>query len=87
MIWRVEQRGLGERMIASADNKIACLGYASFIDHRSTMAEWLEPLENDLQDIHDEGRRRLTELQHLLLELVARLDDKHKRYPFEMKTA
>lgn len=85
MIWRVEQRGLGERMILSADGKMTCLGYASFIDHRPTMQEWLQPLENDLENLQDGGRRRLTELQRLLLELVRQLDDKQKRYPFELK--
>jgi hypothetical protein len=87
MIWRVEQRGLGERMIESADNKMTCLGYASFIEHRPTMQEWLHPLENDLENIRDGGRKRLTELQHLLLELVRQLDDKQKRYPFELNKA
>ena len=87
MIWRVEQRGLGERMIVSVDNKMTCLGYASFIEHRPTMQEWLGPIENDLENIRDGGRRRLTELQHLLLELVRQLDDKQKRYPFELNKA
>lgn len=85
MIWRVEQRGLGERMIESADNKMTCLGYASFIERRPTMQEWLRPLEDDLEKLRDGGRKRLTELQHLLLELVQQLDDKQKRYPFELK--
>jgi hypothetical protein len=87
MIWRVEQRGLGERMIESANNKMTCLGYASFIEHRPTMQEWLGPLENDLENIRDGGRERLTELQHLFLELVRQLDDKQKRYPFGLNKA
>lgn len=87
MIWRVEQRGLGERMISSTENKLGCLGYASFIEHRAEMAEWLQPIERDLKNIDDKGRQRLTEIQHLLLDLVRRLDDKHKRYPFEMREA
>jgi hypothetical protein len=87
MIWRVEQRGLGERMIVSVDSKMTCLGYASFIEHHSAMQQWLDPLENDFKHLQDEGRKRLTELQHLLLELVKQLDDKQKRYPFEMDKA
>jgi hypothetical protein len=51
------------------------------------MQEWLQPLENDLENLRDDGRKRLTELQHLLLELVRQLDDKQKRYPFELKKA
>ena len=74
-------------MILSADGKMTCLGYASFIDQRPTMQGWLQPLENDLENLRDSGRRRLTELQHLLLELVRQLDDKQKHYPSELKTA
>ena len=81
MIWRVEQRGIGERMIESADGKLTCLGYASFIERRSTMAEWLDPIAHDLQDIGEAGCKRLTKLQHLLLALVRTLDDQQKRYP------
>jgi hypothetical protein len=81
MIWRVEQRGIGERMIESADGKLTCLGYASFIERRSTMAEWLDPVAHDLQDINKKGCERLTELQHLLLRLAKTLDDQQKRYP------
>lgn len=87
MIWRVEQRGLGERMIASVENNMACLGYASFIERRAAMEEWLQPFERDLENIRDGGRERLTKLQHLLLELVRQLDEKQKRYPFEMNEA
>jgi hypothetical protein len=72
-------------MIESADNKMTCLGYASFIERRPTMQEWLRPLEDDLENMQDGGRKRLTDLQHLLLELVQQLGDKQKRYLFELK--
>jgi hypothetical protein len=87
MIWRVEQRGIGERMVESTDGQMKCLGYASFIKQRSTMEEWLAPLEHDLENLQDGGRKRLTELQHMLVKLVRQLDDKQKRYPFELKEA
>jgi hypothetical protein len=87
MIWRVEQRGIGERMIVSADGKMTCLGYASFIEHRRSMQEWLCPLERDLEHLEDAGRERLSKLQQLLVELVRRLDDQQKRYLFELKKA
>lgn len=73
MIWRVEQRGLGERMIASVD-KGTCIGYDTFLQQRSSMDVWLGPLEKDLRNIDQGGRDRLVELQHLLLDLVMRLD-------------
>lgn len=87
MIWRVEQRGIGERMVESMDGQMKCLGYASFIKQRSTIEEWLAPLEHDLENLQDGGRKRLTELQHMLVKLVRQLDDKQKRYPFELKEA
>jgi len=87
MIWRVEQRGLGERMIVSDGDRPTCVGYAAFIDQRANLAEWLAPLERDLQDIGEEGRTRLVKLQHLLLELVTKLDEKQMRYPFALNQA
>jgi hypothetical protein len=87
MIWRVEQRGLGERMITALNGKPACIGYSSFMEQRAKMKEWLDPLEHDLKDIGEEGRKRLTKLQHLLLELVRKLDEKQTRYPFELEKA
>ena len=87
MIWRVEQRGLGERMIVVSDGKSACMGYASFMERRTTMSQWLEPLERDLKQIGKEGQKRLTELQHLLVDLVRKLDPKQTRYPFELEKA
>jgi hypothetical protein len=87
MIWRVEQRGIGERMVESVGSEIKCLGYASFIKQRSTMEKWLGSLEGDLENLQDGGRKRLTELQHMLVKLVRKLDDKRKRYPFDLKEA
>lgn len=37
--------------------------------------------------LDDGGRRRLTKVQHLLLELVRELDDKGRQYPFTMNEA
>ena len=87
MIWRVEQRGLGERMITMSRGEMSCLGYASFIEKRATMKIWLEPFENDLDQLDDGGRQRLTELQHALLNLVKQLDQKERRYPFQLSEA
>jgi len=87
MIWRVEQRGLGERMITVSHDKMSCLGYASFVEQRAMMKAWLEPFENDLGQMDDGGRQRLTELQHVLLKLVKQLDEKGKRYPFSLSEA
>jgi hypothetical protein len=85
MIWRVEQRGVGERMIHRADGQPTCMGYAEFIDQRGSMAAWLAPLEDALKNLDDGGRERLTRLQHELLELVQTLDEGRIRYPFELR--
>jgi hypothetical protein len=87
MLWRVEQRGLGERMITCVNGRMTCLGYAAFLERCDTMDEWLKPLEHDLENLDDGGRRRLTKVQHLLLELVRELDDKGRQYPFTMNEA
>lgn len=87
MIWRVEQRGLGERMITTSNGKPRSLGYSAFIKKRATMQEWLEPLESDLKNLQKSGRNRLTKVQHLLLDLVRRLDSDQTRYPAKMEKA
>jgi hypothetical protein len=87
MIWRVEQRGLGERMIVTSDGTPTCMGYATFVEQRATMKEWLVPLARDLSEIEESGRKRLTKLQHLLLELVQKLDEDQTRYPFKLEKA
>lgn len=87
MIWRVEQRGLGECMIVTLDGKPTCMGFATFVGHRATMKEWLDPLERDLRQMNEDGRARLTRLQHLLLELVQKLDEDRTRYPFSLEKA
>jgi hypothetical protein len=83
MIWRVEQRGLGERMIVASAEGPSCMGYAAFIEQRATMDQWLAPLEAHLKNLDEGGRRRLTKLQHVLLELVQTLDPDRIRYPVE----
>jgi hypothetical protein len=87
MIWRVEQRGLGERMIVMSGGIPTCMGYATFVKERPAMKNWLEPIERDLKEIDDGGRKRLTKVQHLLLELVEKLDEDRTRYPFTLDKA
>jgi hypothetical protein len=81
MIWRVEQRAIGERMIESGDGGMTCMGYASFVERCPEMEKWLGLIKNDLQAINDGGCNRWTKLQHLLLRLVRELDEQKKRYP------
>jgi hypothetical protein len=87
MIWRVEQRAIGERMIDSSNGKLVCRGYASFLEHRDELKTWLDPVERDMLALDDGGRKRLVEVQHLLLRLVRELDPEQVRYPFELSEA
>ena len=77
MIWRTERPGTGERMIESANGRIMCQGYCSFIEHRSMMDEWLVPIQHDLEHLHDEGRKRLSGSANMVdsVDLVRHLDD------------
>jgi hypothetical protein len=81
MVWRVEQRGFGEQMIEVVSSRVTCIGYDKFLQQRESMQIWLSPLERDLQNLQEDGRERLTELQHLLLELTKELDENHTQYP------
>jgi len=81
MVWRVEQRGFGERMISTSDSRVACIGYAAFLQQSASMEMWLQPITNDIQNLQEGGRKRLTELQHLLLQLALELDDADTSYP------
>ena len=51
------------------------------------MNQWLQPIEDAFEHRQYDGRKRLVELQHLLLELVEQLDDKPKRYPIDLDRA
>lgn len=81
MIWRVEQRGIGERMISQTGERPSCMGYASFVDQRPALGAWFDRLERDLRECTDDGRSRLTQAQHLLVDLVTKLDRDQMRYP------
>ncbi|AHH17323.1 hypothetical protein NONO_c25280 [Nocardia nova SH22a] len=87
MIWRVEQRGIGERMITTEEGKSGCRGYGSFLDTTGDTDTWLAPLRRDLENLDESGRRRLRELQHLLVDLVERLDPAKKINPRELTRA
>ena len=79
MIWRDEQRAMGETMIVEEHGKVLCMGYARFLkEHDPHFAPWLDRLRTEL---HEEAAQvRLREVQHLLCELVETLDPARIRY-------
>jgi hypothetical protein len=84
MVWRLEQRGIGERMVVDSDERLRCVGYSEFVDERMFEDHLLEEIVRDFERLDDGGRARLRELQHLLVRLVRKLDPNKIRYPQEL---
>jgi hypothetical protein len=83
LVWRGEQRAIGEQMIERDDDQAHVCGYASFVGKRDPdLRRWLERLERDIAEVAAEGANpRLKELQHALVDLVRELDPNAIRYP------
>lgn len=81
LVWRGEQRAIGECMIERDGDRVSCQGYATFLEHREGAArQWLERLEQDLESIAAEPNPRLVRLQHGLVDLIRELDPAQLRY-------
>ncbi len=88
MIWRGEQRAIGERMIVAEDGDLLCMGYAAFVEQADpSFWRWLNPLERDIQVVADTPNDRLRLLQHALIDLIERLDVGHVRFPERIERA
>jgi hypothetical protein len=88
MIWRGEQRAIGERMIVGDDGDLLCMGYADFVEQAdASFWRWLNPLERDIQAVADTPNDRLRLLQHALIDLIERLDVGHVRFPERIERA
>jgi len=81
LIWRGEQRAIGERMIERDGERLNCLGYAAFLDRDdATFGRWLGRLEADISEMTRARNPRLTKLQHGLVDLIRELDPDRVRY-------
>jgi len=84
LLWKPEQRAIGEGMIGEWYGEPSCVGYLEFCKRRrGELGKWLEPLERDLRELAERpggGDARLTEVQHKLTDLVAALDLHNRRY-------
>jgi hypothetical protein len=80
MIWKDEQRAIGERMIVEEYGKVLCMGYARFLEQYDvTFATWRDRLRSDVQQ--ESAKARMRDVQRLLCELVQTLDPGSVRYP------
>ena len=88
MIWRGEQRAIGERMIVAEDGDLLCMGYAAFVEQADpSFWRWLNPLERDIEVVADTPNDRLRLLQHALIDLIERLDVGRVRFPERIERA
>jgi hypothetical protein len=79
MLWREEQRAIGEQMLSDDEGTPTIIGFATFDDrYPDDFAPWLEAVATTLRSEFD--RRRLVELHHCLIDLGKRLDPGELRY-------
>ena len=81
MLWREEQRAIGEHMLSGETGSLGCIGFASFDGRYAEVFErWFGRIDATLQSRFD--RRRLIELHHALIDLGMELDPDEVRYPW-----
>ncbi len=74
MIWREEQRAIGEVMRAG-DDPPRCMSFDSFVsEYDSRFATWFETFASQLDPASTPRRDRLAKLQRLLASLIRKLD-------------
>lgn len=84
LLWRGEQRAIGQLMMDEDASQTRCLGYASFVERRDpAFRSWFERLEADIDAIAHDANPRVVRLQHALVDLIYELDPQHLRYPAE----
>jgi hypothetical protein len=81
LIWRGEQRAIGQLMMDEKGDQVHCLGYASFVARTEPgFRVWFERLEADIAGFAEDANLRLVELQHALVDLIRELDPQNLRY-------
>ncbi len=84
MIWAGEQRGIGELMIESSNERLTCKGYASFLKSFGASQEplMLRIRGAILASAHDQGSSndRMRAIQHKLIDMMAILDPDGLRF-------
>lgn len=79
MLWREEQRAIGERMISADSATLTTIGFAQFDElYVDRFAAWLDSFATTLEGRF--SRERLIELHHRLIDLGKRLDPQELRY-------
>jgi hypothetical protein len=85
LIWRGEQRAIGELMIEPETVPARCIGYAQFLERDDpAFRRWFARLETDIGKLASGPNRRLVDLQHALVDLIRELDPEGMRYSDEV---
>jgi hypothetical protein len=84
LIWRGEQRAIGELMVDAAADPPQPIGYSAFLDRREDgFRRWFARLEGELDEVAEAPNPRLVKLQHALVDLIRELDPDRLRYSDE----
>lgn len=77
MLWRGEQRALGEEMVINDNNQLYCMGFAAFHkkwEEDPSFQAWFQPIVDGLGPEGATRDLRFRRLQHILVDLVHVLD-------------
>jgi hypothetical protein len=86
MIWSDEQRAIGEQMIVNENGHLLCMGYARFRNQcDDTFAVLCGRVRSEIEAPN--AASRLCNAQHLLCELVEKLDRERVRYTDDLERA
>lgn len=88
-VWAGDQRAIGELMIEERNNRLSCIGYASLLKKIPSNEELLlKRLQDDVSGLAANALDcypRLTEIQHVLIDLLDYLDPDGIRFPEEKR--
>lgn len=85
LLWRGEQRAIGELMIDHEAGAQHPIGYAAFLERTEpSFRRWFSRLEGDIDEVAHRPNERLVKLQHALVDLIRELDPEGTRYSNEL---
>ncbi len=87
MIWSEAQRAIGELMLEERGQNLSVKGFAKFSAELDHFDPWLGDLKMALEDGSAEKSKRLVLLQHVLVELVGKLDPEEVRFSGHLELA
>jgi hypothetical protein len=89
MLWREEQRAIGELALEREGDTLRCIGFATFVNQFDQhLGSWLEELETQLKETGTAAKSgRLKAVQSHLQKLVQKLDEEGRYEPLAQAPA